>query len=228
MTITPETTPDHPSYPSNTQALSPARLPDEYKLAGVIIDPFTPPTAKEYPLAGRKPLCRHEVTKKEKELLGTFQIIALAGVISREYYPTPITKEELCFLPEHVFTKKDLLIARAIHDHTWPEIVALLAPVTPQEESEQQKFLDDYRRIYEKLQEYNIDFDGYSNLYNVLKGLKVSEVLMVHSILTHGLKKAHEQHLPPPPATDAELMHHAEKWARIIEKLKRYRIDIPE
>lgn len=228
MTITPETTPDHPSYPSNTQALSPARLPDEYKLAGVIIDPFTPPTAKEYPLAGRKPLCRHNVSEKEKELLGSFLIIALAGVISREYYPTHITKEELCFLPEHVFTKKDRLIARAIHDHTWSEIVALLVPVTPQEESARQKFLEDYHRIYDKLQEYNIDFDGYSPLYWVLKGLKVSEVLIVHSILKNGLKKAQEELAPPLSSTDEEQIHHAHKWKRIIERLKRYRIDIPE
>ncbi len=224
MTITPETTPDHPSYPSNTQAISPARLPDEYKLAGVIIDPFTPPTAKEYPLAGRKPLCRHKVSEKEKELLFRMPpIVRLAGVRGPVRYPIHLTQNQLYFLPEHVFTKKDRLIARAIHDHTWPEIVALLAPVTPQEESERQKFLEDYHRIYDKLQEYNIDFDGYSPLYWVLKGLKVSEVLIVHSILKNGLKKAQEELALPLSASDEEQI-----WERIIGRLKRYRIDIPE
>lgn len=224
MTITPETTPDHPSYPSNTQALSPARLPDEYKLAGVIIDPIPPPTAKEYPLAGKKPLCRHTVSEKEKKLLfSSLPPIHLSGDVDGEYYPIHITKDELCFLPEHVFTKKDLLIAKAIREHTWPEIVALLAPVIPQEPIEQQKFLDDYHRIYDKLQEYDIDFDGDSYLYDVLKGLKVSEVFMVHSILTHGLKKAQEELPLPLSATDEEQI-----WKRIIRRLKRSGIDIPE
>ncbi len=230
MTITPETNPDHslpPSPPRRKE--TPIRCEEPYKLGGIIIDPFTPRITKEFPLAGRKSLFRHTLTEKEKELLlkSSFPI-RLAGNVALEDYPTRLSQYELCFLPEHVFTRKDLPIATAIQDMEWDEILALLAPVTPQEPNERQAFLEDYRRIYDKLQEYNIDFDGYSHLYKVLKGLKASEALIVHSILKNGLKKAQEENLPPLSATDTEILRHAEKWERIIEKLKRYGIDIPE
>ncbi len=230
MTITPETNPDHslpPSPPRRKE--TPIRCEEPYKLGGIIIDPFTPQITKEFPLAGRKSLFRHTLTEKEKEIILRLSFsIRLAGDVAPLGYPIRLSQDELCFLPEHVFTRKDLPIATAIQDMEWDEILALLAPVTPQEPNERQAFLEDYRRIYDKLQEYNIDFDGYSPLYKILKGLKVSEALIVHSILKNGLKKAQEENLPPLSATDAEILHHAEKRERIIEKLKRYGIDIPE
>ena len=230
MTITPETNPDHslpPSPPRRKE--TPIRCEEPYKLGGIIIAPFTPRITKEFPLAGRTSLFRHTLTEKEKEIILRLSFsIRLAGDVAPVGYPIHLSQDELCFLPEHVFTRKDRTIAAAIQDMEWDEILALLAPVTPQEPNERQAFLEDYRRIYDKLQEYNIDFDGSSHLYTILKGLKVSEVLIVHSILKNGLKKAQEEHLPPHSATDAEILHHAEKWERIIERLKRYRIDIPE
>ncbi len=230
MTITPETNPDH-SQPTSLprRQETPIRCEDAFKLGGVIIDPFPPQTTKEFPLAGRKSLFRHTLTENEKAHLFRFwNCIHLAGKESPELYPIRLSQDELCFLPEHVFTKNDLPIAKAIQDIEWTEIVTRLAPVTPQEPNERQEFLEDYRRIYDKLQEYNIDFDGYSPLYKVLKGLKVSEVLIVHSILKNGLKKAQEELAPPLSSTNEEQIQHAHKWKRIIERLKRYRIDIPE
>lgn len=123
------------------------------------------------------------------------------------------------YWPEEIFSPRDRRIAEYIKDYDWEELSRLLAPVTPTNKKKRRDFLEDYRRIYNKLRKYNPDFDSHNPLSEIVSRLTNAELQILRYIMKNGVKKTRKRLLgtTPPPANSPE----AEQYERVLRRFMK-------
>lgn len=212
MDITPTTTPHTPEYPHKPHRTKGKPIT---KLSGVppersvgILLPFILTRIPEV-----KSVFRHRLSRAEKELLEKLnrEHVRLAGDISYPDYEQ--------YWPEEVFSPGDCMIAEYIKDCDWDELCRYLAPVTPADKQKRRDFLEDYRRIYNKLRKYNPDFDRHNPLSEIVSRLTNAELQILRDIMKNGVNKTRKRLLgsTPPPANSPE----AEQYERVLRRFMK-------
>jgi hypothetical protein len=224
MDITPTTTPHTPEYPH-----TPHRTKEKpiTKLSGVPPERsvgILPLILTRIPEV--KSVFRHRLSREEKELLEKLnrEHIRLGGDITYPDYEQ--------YWPEEVFSPRDCMIAEYIKDCDWDELCRYLAPVTPTDKQKRRNFLQDYRRLYNKIQKFNPDFDGYNPLSDIVSRLTKTELQIMHDILKNGMQKTVRRLLgttpPPPDSPEAETYERTlRRLFKVEEEMRRSGIDIP-
>ncbi|MDO5463757.1 MAG: hypothetical protein Q4F40_02360 [Akkermansia sp.] len=205
MDITPTTTPHTPEYPHRPHRAK--RKPTE-RLSGIAPIPLF------LSLPEVKSVFRHRLSKAEKELLEKLRFEQLvAGGMSE------IRADYERYWPEEIFSPRDRRIAEYIKDYDWEELSRLLAPVTPTNKKKRRDFLEDYRRIYNKLRKYNPDFDSHNPLSEIVSRLTNAELQILRYIMKNGVKKTRKRLLgtTPPPANSPE----AEQYERVLRRFMK-------
>lgn len=204
MDITPTTTPHTPEYPHRPHRAK--RKPSE-RLSGIAPIPLF------MSLPEVKSVFRHRLSKAEKELLENLsrEVVRLGGDIE---FPNNTN-----FWPEEIFSPRDRRIAEYIKDCDWDELCRILAPVTPTNNKKRRDFLEDYRRIYNKLRKYNPDFDSHNPLSEIVSRLTNAELQILRDIMKNGVNKTRKRLLgsTPPPANSPG----AEQYERVLRRFMK-------
>ena len=217
MDITPTTTPHTPEYPHKPHRTKEKPI---IKLSGVI------PVPRPNRIPEVKSVFRHRLSREEKELLEKLnrEHIRLGGDITYPDYEQ--------YWPEEVFSPRDRMIAEYIKDCDWDELCRYLEPVTPTDKQKRRNFLQDYRRLYNKIQKFNPDFDGYNPLSGIVSRLPQTELQIMHDILKNGMQKTVRRLLgstrPPPDSPEAETYERTlRRLFKVEAEMRRSGIDIP-
>lgn len=218
MDISPTTTPHTPEYPHKPHRTKEKPI---IKLSGVI------PAPRPNRIPEVKSVFRHRLSKVEKELLDKLRseqlVVGGMGVLILDYEQ---------YWPEEVFSPRDCMIAEYIKDCDWDELCRYLEPVTPTDKQKRRNFLQDYRRLYNKIQKFNPDFDGYNPLSGIVSRLTKAELQIMHDILKNGMQKTVRRLLgstpPPPDSPEAETYERTlRRLFKVEAEMRRSGIDIP-